>query len=84
VRRLAGREALAGLARAVVAAVVAAAAAGLAGWGVVTGLEGSAPSVFRSLAQGILGGIAVAAVFLTVAFVLDRRDLGPLVRRLRR
>ncbi|WP_433790935.1 murein biosynthesis integral membrane protein MurJ [Actinoplanes sp. CA-252034] len=91
VRRHAGPGALAGLSRALGAAVTAAAVAGLAGWGVVTGLRSSVwptPGVLGSLVEGMLGGVAVAAVFLAVAFVLDRRDLGPpigaVVRRLRR
>ncbi|GIE33861.1 membrane protein [Actinoplanes italicus] len=83
VRRHAGREALAGLGRATVAAVLAAVAAGLAGWAVVTGL-GPTPGVPGSLVAGMLGGVAVAAVYLAVAFVLDRRDLGPLAGTLGR
>lgn len=88
VRRHAGPAALAGLLRAVVAAVVAAAVAGSAGWGVTHALAGATPGVLGSLAQGILGGVAVVVVFVAVAFALDRRDLGPLAatltRRLRR
>ncbi|BCY13523.1 murein biosynthesis integral membrane protein MurJ [Actinoplanes sp. L3-i22] len=84
VRRHAGRAALAGLLRAVVAAVVAAAVAGAAGWAVVHGLDGPAPSVPRSLLEGVLGGLAVVVVFLAVAFALDRRDLSPLAGTLRR
>ncbi|SNS71193.1 murein biosynthesis integral membrane protein MurJ [Actinoplanes regularis] len=88
VRRHAGPAALAGLFRAVAAAVGAAAVAALAGWGVATGLAGHTGGVSGSLLQGLLGGIAVVVVFITVAFALDRRDLGPLagtlVRRLRR
>ncbi|MET0423270.1 MAG: lipid II flippase MurJ [Actinoplanes sp.] len=85
VRRHAGAAALAGLGRATVAAVVAAAAAALAGWGIVLALGGGGdPTALRSLAQGILGGLVVAVVFLALAWVLDRRDLAPLTRRLRR
>ncbi|SDT79929.1 putative peptidoglycan lipid II flippase [Actinoplanes derwentensis] len=91
VRRNAGAAALAGLGRAVVAAVVAAVFGGLAGWGTVAWM-GSAvwptPGVLGSLVEGMLGGVAVVAVFGAVAFALDRRDLGPLAatvtRRLRR
>lgn len=91
VRRHAGPAALAGLSRALVAAVLAAAVAGVAGWGVVAGLRSSVwptPGVLGSLVEGMLGGVAVGAVFLAVAFVLNRRDLGPLagtvIARLRR
>lgn len=91
VRRHAGRAALAGLGRAGVAAVVAAAGAGLAGWGVVRALEATVwptPGVFGGIVAGMLGGVAVAGVFAVLAFVLDRRDIGPLIttlgRRLRR
>ncbi|MEV4280296.1 murein biosynthesis integral membrane protein MurJ [Actinoplanes xinjiangensis] len=91
VRRTAGPSALAGLSRALITAVVAAAAAGAAGWGAVAGLRSAfwpTPGVLGSLVEGMLGGVAVAVVFLAVAFVLDRRDLGPpaaaLAGRLRR
>ncbi|MFI1996605.1 murein biosynthesis integral membrane protein MurJ [Actinoplanes sp. NPDC020271] len=91
VRRHAGPEALTGLARASVAAVVAAGVAGFAGWAVVAALKSALwpePGVLGSLVEGVAGGVVVAAVFLGVAFVLDRRDLSPLVttvtRRLRR
>ncbi|WP_407651681.1 murein biosynthesis integral membrane protein MurJ [Actinoplanes sandaracinus] len=87
VRRHAGPVALAGLGRALLAAVAAAVVAGAAGWGVVAGV-GSAfwptPGVLGSLVAGMLGGVVVAVVFIGVAFVLDRRDLGPLVATLRR
>jgi putative peptidoglycan lipid II flippase len=81
VRRHAGGAALAGLTRATVAAVLAAAVAAAAGWGVVRGLESAfwpTPGVFAALAEGMLGGVVVLAVFLAVAFALDRRDLKPL------
>ncbi|MFC3993103.1 murein biosynthesis integral membrane protein MurJ [Actinoplanes siamensis] len=84
VRRHAGRQALAGLPRAVTAALVAAGAAGLAGWAVTAGPQGATPSVPRSVLEGILGGVVVAVVFGAVAFVLDRRDLGPLAATLAR
>ncbi len=46
------------------------------------------PGILGSLVEGVLGGIVVAVVFFGVAFVLNRRDLNPLVttltRRLRR
>ncbi|MBB4745335.1 putative peptidoglycan lipid II flippase [Actinoplanes octamycinicus] len=91
VRRHAGVGALAGLARASVAGVVAAAVAGAAGWGVVAGLTTAfwpAPGFLGSLVEGLLGGIMVLVVFGAVAFLLDRRDLSPLAatlgRKLRR
>lgn len=86
VRRHAGPEALAGLTRATVAAVLAGGLAAAAGWGVVSGLDaafGSTPGVFARLAEGMLGGVAVVVVFGVVAFALDRRDLKPLVAQLR-
>ncbi|MDR6315817.1 putative peptidoglycan lipid II flippase [Actinoplanes couchii] len=87
VRRHAGPDALAGLGRAAFAAVVAAVVAGLAGWGTVA-WSGSAvrptPGVLGSLVEGMLGGMAVVAVFGVVAFALDRHDLGPLAATVRR
>jgi putative peptidoglycan lipid II flippase len=87
VRRHAGAAALAGLTRATVAAVLAAGLAAGAGWGVVTGLDaafGPTPGVLARLAEGMLGGVAVLAVFVAVAFALDRRDLKPLIDTVRR
>ncbi|MFI5898079.1 murein biosynthesis integral membrane protein MurJ [Actinoplanes sp. NPDC051513] len=87
VRRHAGAAALTGLARATTVGIVAAGAAALAGFGVVTGighLAGADPTVGGSLAQGMLGGLTVLAVFGAVAFVLDRRSVGGLFARLRR
>jgi putative peptidoglycan lipid II flippase len=81
VRRHAGPAALAGLGRATAAGIAAALVAGLAGWGVVTGLgrlAGAAPTVAGSLVQGMLGGVVVLGVFAAVAYGLDRRDLAPL------
>jgi putative peptidoglycan lipid II flippase len=87
VRRIAGPAALAGLARAAAVGIVAAGAAAAAGFGVVTGighLAGAGHSVAGSLAQGMLGGLAVLAVFGAVAFALDRRDVSSLAGRIRR
>jgi putative peptidoglycan lipid II flippase len=85
VRRHAGVAALAGLLRAAGAGIVAAVVAALAGWGVVTVLaSGSAPTVAGSLVQGMLGGIAVGAVYVATAYLLDRPDVRPLGRRVRR
>ena len=61
--------------------------AGLAGWATVAGLESAVwptPGVLGSLVEGMLGGVAVLAVFVAVAFALDRRDLKPLAATLRR
>jgi len=91
VRRHAGPAALAGLGRASAVGIVAAGVAGLAGWGTVAGigrLFGATPTVVGSLAQGMLGGLVVLLVFGAAAWLLDRRDVSPLVatlgRRLRR
>ncbi|MBB2943134.1 putative peptidoglycan lipid II flippase [Actinoplanes lutulentus] len=87
VRRHAGPAALAGFGRAGAAAVVAALAAGVAGWATVTGLERAfwpTPGVPAALAEGMLGGVAVVVVFAVVAYALDRRDMQPLVARLRK
>jgi putative peptidoglycan lipid II flippase len=87
VRKKAGPDALAGLARVAVVGIVAAGVAALAGWAVVTGaghLLGSTPTVLGSLAQGMLGGIVVAVVFAAVAYPLDRRDMAPLAAKLLR
>jgi putative peptidoglycan lipid II flippase len=82
VRRHAGAAALAGLPRAAAAGIVAAVAAALAGRGVVTVLSsGATPGVAGSLVQGMLGGVAVAAVFVAVAYLTDRPDVRPLVAR---
>jgi putative peptidoglycan lipid II flippase len=80
VRRHAGADALAGLGRAVVVGIVAAGVAALAGWGAVSGIGQllGTPTVVGSLVQGMLGGLAVVAVFAAVAYPLDRRDLRPL------
>ena len=87
VRRHAGPAALAGLGRTTTVGIVAAGTAAAAGYAVVTGighLVGAGPGVVGSLAQGMLGGLAVLAVFGAVAYALDRRDVNALVARLRR
>jgi len=87
VRRHAGPAALAGLGRASIAGVLAAAAAALAGWATVVGigdLFGATPTVAGSIVQGMLGGAVVAAVFVAVAYPLDRRDMRPLAATLTR
>jgi putative peptidoglycan lipid II flippase len=81
VRRHAGAAALTGLGRATAAGIVAAVAAGLAGWATVSAAgQWLGQPVARSLVQGLLGGIVVLIAYAAVAFLLDRRD----VRRLRR
>ncbi|MBM2623759.1 virulence factor MviN [Actinoplanes sp. LDG1-06] len=87
VRRHAGPAALAGLGRTTLVTVVATGLAALAGWGAVVGLGGlfgPTPQVLGSIVQGILGGLAVLAVFAAVVLPLARHDLAPLTRRLRR
>jgi putative peptidoglycan lipid II flippase len=76
VRRSAGPEALAGLGRVLGVGIVAAGIAALAGWE-ATRVPGGA------LVQAVAGGITVLVVFAGVAYALDRRDLQPMVRRLR-
>lgn len=87
VRRHAGPAALAGLGRATLAGIVAAVVAALAGWATVTGaghLMADTPGAARALVQGILGAVVVLAAHAVAAYVLDRRDVGPLVGRLAR
>ncbi len=82
VRRRAGAGALAGLPRAAGVGIVAAVAAGLAGWGAVEGLRhafGPTPAGWAGPLSGMLGGVVVAVVFLAVTYPLDRHDLRPLV-----
>ncbi|WP_173042216.1 murein biosynthesis integral membrane protein MurJ [Phytohabitans flavus] len=77
VLRRAGRHALAGLDRAAAAGLVAGGAAALAGW-LVTRATGT-PGDGGAVLQGMLSGAVVGAVFLAVAYPLDRRDMGPLL-----
>jgi putative peptidoglycan lipid II flippase len=65
---------------------VAAGIAALAGWGVVRGTGpafGHPGSGWIGLVQGILGAVALLAVFAAVTYTLDRRDVRPLVARIR-
>ncbi|GII23156.1 murein biosynthesis integral membrane protein MurJ [Planosporangium mesophilum] len=83
VARRAGRAAFDGLTRTLVAAVIAAVIACAAGVGVRRLLWGDAtPGVAGALGQGMLSGAVVAAAFLGVAYVLDPRDVRPLLARL--
>ncbi|AGL19322.1 murein biosynthesis integral membrane protein MurJ [Actinoplanes sp. N902-109] len=84
VRRHAGPAALAGLPRTTAVGIVAAVVAGFAGWLASGGLGGGTPGAWWSVLQGMLGGVVVAAVFLAVAYPLDRGDLKPLVTRILR
>jgi putative peptidoglycan lipid II flippase len=84
VRRKAGRGALAGLPRAAGVGIVAAVAAGAAGWGTAEGLRhafAGTPAGWASLLQGMLGGVVVALVFLAVVYPLDRHDVRPLTTK---
>ncbi len=86
VRRDAGPEALAGLGRVLGVGIVAAGIAALAGWGVVLGAGhafGHPGSGWIGLVQGILGAVALLAVFAAVTYALDKRDVRPLVDRMR-
>ncbi|GAB3534859.1 murein biosynthesis integral membrane protein MurJ [Phytohabitans suffuscus] len=82
VLRGAGRPALAGLDRAAVAGLVAGGAAALAGW-LVTRATGT-PGDGGAVLQGMLSGAVVAAVFLGVAYPVDRRDMRPLLAAITR
>jgi putative peptidoglycan lipid II flippase len=91
VARTAGRAALAGLTRAGLVGLLAGAAAVVAGAAVAHWLPGVAdgtPTKAGALLQGMLCGVVVGAVFLAVAYPLDRHDIRPLAvhlgRRLRR
>jgi putative peptidoglycan lipid II flippase len=87
VRRHAGAPALHGLARVTGVAILAAGVAALAGWGAVTGighLFGQTPGAVGSIAQGMLGAVAVALAYLAVAYPLDRPDIRPLAATLAR
>lgn len=81
------RGALGGLARAAGVGLAAAVVAAAAGRGVVLLLPDT-PTKIGALGQGMLAGAVVAAVFLAVAYPLDRHDVRPAIaavgRRLRR
>jgi putative peptidoglycan lipid II flippase len=87
VARGAGRPALDGLARTGLVTVSAGGLAALAGLAVRLPLP-PATGVSGTVAQGMLSGVAVLAVFAGVALLVDRRDirpmLDPVTRRLRR
>ncbi|MFC0005496.1 murein biosynthesis integral membrane protein MurJ [Micromonospora siamensis] len=80
VRRSAGPAALAGVGRASLAGLVAVVPAALAGVGVSRLVAGGGPpTTGAALLQGMLSGVVVAAVFLAVAWLVDRRDVAPLL-----
>nr|WP_238355612.1 lipid II flippase MurJ [Kribbella sandramycini] len=78
-RKDAGPEALAGLVRATLAAVVGAVLAGAAGWAVA--LPAQDGGVGSAVLFAALSGLAVVAVYGVVAVVLDRADARALLRR---
>jgi putative peptidoglycan lipid II flippase len=82
----AGRAALAGLTRSGAVGVLAGILAAAAGSAVAAapGLADTPPTKGAALVQGILAGVVVGLVFLAVAFLLDRRDVRPLVAAVRK
>ena len=82
VRRV-GAGALAGVARALVAAVLAGGAAAAAGIAVRAPLPG-APGPLGDIGQGMLSGVVAVVVFAAVAAVIDRHDVRPFATRLAR
>ncbi|MER7420948.1 lipid II flippase MurJ [Micromonospora peucetia] len=82
VRRSAGRSALAGAARAGAAGLLGGALAALAGTAVARLLDtaaGGTPTTPGALVQGMLSGVLVGVVFLAVVWLIDRRDVTPLL-----
>jgi putative peptidoglycan lipid II flippase len=90
VARRAGRGALAGLTRTLLAAVLAAGLAGGAGAAVAAWSmpDRHPPATGAVAGSGMLAGVVVGVVFGAVGWVLDRRDVRPMVaavaHRLRR
>ncbi|SCL34097.1 putative peptidoglycan lipid II flippase [Micromonospora nigra] len=89
--RSAGRPAVAGAARAALAGLLAgvlAAAAGAVLACLLDDAAGGTPTTGAALLQGMLSGVLVGVVFLAVVWLVDRRDVRPLLagvrRRLRR
>ena len=73
-----------GFPRTLVAGLSAAGLAVAAGLGVRALLWDSTPGWGAALVQGMLCGVVVAVVFATVASLVDRHTVQPLVRRLKR
>ncbi|TCB90489.1 virulence factor MviN [Micromonospora zingiberis] len=86
VRRSAGRAALAGAARAAGAGLLGATAGALSALGLLRLLEfgDGTPARWMTLAQGMLSGALVGVVFLGVVWLVDRRDVRPVLAGLRR
>ncbi|MFC7550703.1 murein biosynthesis integral membrane protein MurJ [Plantactinospora sp. GCM10030261] len=87
VARAAGRPALRGLPRAAVVGLTAGTVAAVAGTVVahaLTGVPFDTPPRLAAFVQGMLSGVVVGAVFVAVAYPLDRRDLRPMLGTLRR
>jgi putative peptidoglycan lipid II flippase len=80
VHRRAGRPALAGLLPAALTGLGAGLVATVAGLAVAR-LLSTTPGAGPALVQGMLSGVAVAAVFLGIGYALDRRDVRPAVHR---
>lgn len=83
IRRRVGAAATAGVGRAVLAAVVAGAAGAAAGIAIRIPLPAASGAV-GDIARGVLSGVVAVLVFVAVAALLDRPDVGPLAVRLRR
>ena len=82
VRRKAGPAALRGFGRTLVAALTSALLAAGAGYGVLRLVWGAAtPGWAAAVAQGMLCGTVVAAVFIVTAGLTDRDTTAPLLRR---
>lgn len=80
--RAAGRAAVAGLGRAALVGLLAGSVAAAVGAALVPGLAdavGGTPARAAALLQGILSGVVVGAVFLAIAYPLDRHDVRPLL-----
>ncbi|MDT0532109.1 lipid II flippase MurJ [Micromonospora sp. DSM 115977] len=80
--RSAGRPALAGAGRAGAAGLLAGALAALAGTALARWLDaaaGGTPTTPGALVQGMLSGALVGVVFLAVVWLVDRRDVTPLL-----
>lgn len=86
VRRAAGRVALAGATRASGAGLLGATAGALCALGLLRLMEAGdgTPTRWMALGQGMLSGALVGVVFLGVVWLVDRRDVRPVLAGLRR
>lgn len=86
VARSAGPAALAGAARAGVAGLLGAGVAALAGAVTASALAGpgGTPTRLAALVQGMLSAAVVGVAFLAVTYLVDRRDVRPLLGAVRR